>query len=112
MNTYAFLADSGSGRVALANTDQFEPQAYSGVNRCRSLLQDKGFSLTIRSDDDRTLLETSVEYMHQAFQRLIDWSIDEIGQDACAIVSGPNGFYTNHRLKASENFAWIESIET
>ena len=22
----------------------------------------------------------------------------------CAVISGPNGFYTNHRLKASEDF--------
>jgi hypothetical protein len=36
----------------------------------------KSFSLTIRADDGATLLETYVEYMHQAFQRLIDWSIE------------------------------------
>jgi hypothetical protein len=71
----------------------------------------KGFSLTIRADDGSTMLETAVNHMHQAFQRLIDWSIDEVDQDACATVSGPNGFYANHRIKASRDFAWIESEE-
>jgi hypothetical protein len=71
----------------------------------------KGFSLTIRADDGSTMLETAVDHMHQAFQRLIDWSIDEVDQDACATVSGPNGFYANHRIKASRDFAWIESEE-
>ena len=56
-----------------------------------------------------TLLEIGAEHMHQAFQRLIDWSIDEAGQDACAAISGPNGFYTNRRIKASRDFGWIES---
>jgi hypothetical protein len=121
MNKYAFLADparkgtemaEGSGRVAAANAEQYEPRAYHGVNRYRSLLQDKGFSLTIRVDDGPTLLETRVEYMHQAFQTLIDWSIDEVGQDVCAVITGPNGFYTNHRIKASRDFGWIESDET
>jgi hypothetical protein len=68
----------------------------------------RGFSLTIRADDGSTLLETSVEYMHQAFQRLIDWSIADVGQDVSAIIRGPNGFYANHRIKASQDFAWIE----
>ena len=69
----------------------------------------KGFLLTSRADDGSTMLQTNVEYIHQAFQRLIDWSIDEVGQDACATVSGPNGFYANHRIKASRDFSWIES---
>jgi hypothetical protein len=30
---------------------------------------------TIRANDDSTLLDTLAEYMHQAFQSLIDWSI-------------------------------------
>jgi potassium-dependent mechanosensitive channel len=34
----------------------------------------------------RTLLETRVEYMHQAFQRLIDWSIGETGYDVSAVM--------------------------
>ena len=68
----------------------------------------KGFSLTIRADDGSTMLETDVDYMHQAFQRLIDWSIGDVGQDVCAVISGPNGFYANHRIKASQDFAWIE----
>ena len=71
----------------------------------------KRFSLTIRADDGSTMLETAVDHMYQAFQRLIDWSIDEVDQDACATVSGPNGFYANHRIKASRDFAWIESEE-
>ena len=68
----------------------------------------KGFSLTIRADDGSTMLQTNIDCMHQAFQRLIDWSTDEIGQDVCAVISGPNGFYANHRIKASQDFAWIE----
>jgi hypothetical protein len=73
-----------------------------GTNRARS------FSLTIRAADRRrTLLDTRVEYVHQAFQRLIDWSIDEIGQDVCAAISGPDRFYTDHRIEASRDFAWI-----
>jgi hypothetical protein len=67
------------------------------------------FSLTIRSNDGRTLLETRVEHMHQAFQRLIDWSLGEGGFDVSAAIKGPNGFYANHRIKASGDFAWIES---
>ena len=111
MNKNAFLADSahkstetaeGSGRVGAANAEHWEPRVYYAVNR-------KSFSLTIRADDGSTLLEVCAEYMHQAFQRLIDWSIDEVGQDACATVSGPNGFYANHRIKASRDFSWIES---
>ena len=68
---------------------------------------EKGFSLTIRADDGSAMLQTNVDYIHQAFQRLIDWSID-VGQDVCAVISGPNGFYANHRIKASQDFAWIE----
>jgi hypothetical protein len=68
----------------------------------------KGFSLTIRADDGSTMLQTDVDYMHEAFQRLIEWSIDEVDHDVCAVISGPNGFYANHRIKASPNFAWIE----
>jgi len=47
--------------------------------------------------------------MHQAFQTLIDWSINETSQDACAVITGPNGFYTNQRIKASRDFDWIEN---
>ena len=47
------------------------------------------------------------------FQRLIDWSIGETGYDVLAVISGPNGFYTNHRIKAfGRDFAWIESDQT
>jgi hypothetical protein len=72
----------------------------------------KGFSLTIRADDGSTMLQTNVDYIHQAFQRLIDWSIGEAGYDVSAAISGPNGFYTNHRIKALGDFAWIESDQT
>ena len=68
----------------------------------------KGFSLTIRADDGSTMLQTNVEYIHQAFQRLIDWSTGDVGHDVCAVISGPNGFYTNHRIEASRDFGWIE----
>ena len=68
----------------------------------------KGFSLTIRADDGSTMLQTDVDYMHEAFQRLIDWSIDEVDHDVCAVISGPNGFYANHRIKAAPDFAWIQ----
>jgi hypothetical protein len=97
------------GRVVAANAIHCEPRAYHGVNRCRSRLRDKSFSLSIRTVDGCTLLKTRVEYMHEAFQRLIDWSIDEIGQDVCAAIKGPNGFCSNHRIKASRDFGWIES---
>ena len=80
MNTFAFLANPSSGMVTAANTNQGEPRTYSGGNRPRGLLQD------------------------QVFQRLIDWSIGEASCDVCAVISDPNGFYTNHRLKASEDF--------
>jgi hypothetical protein len=33
---------------------------------------------------------------------------DELDKDVCATISGPNGFYANHRIKASQDFAWIE----
>ena len=69
---------------------------------------EKHFSLTIRGDDGSTMLETRVEHMHQAFQTLIDWSIDEADQDVSAVISGPDGFYSNHRIKASPDFGWIE----
>src|SRR5258708_5740673 len=108
MNKYVF----GTKR-APKSTEEVEGsgRAHRGLDRYRSLSQDKRFSLTIRSTDGCKLLETRVEHVHQAFQRLIDWSIDEIGQDVYAAVSGPNGFYTNHRIKASRDFGWIESKE-
>jgi hypothetical protein len=99
----------GSGRVDAATAECCELRAYHGVNRYQTLSQDKRFSLTIRSTDGCKLLETRVEYMHQAFQKLIDWSIDEIREDVCAAISGPNGFNTNHRIKTSRDFGWIES---
>ena len=86
MNNYALQTDLASRRKEMA----------------------KGFSLTIRADDGSTMLQTNVDYIHQAFQRLIDWSVGDVGQDVCAVISGPNGFYANHRIKASQDFAWIE----
>ena len=118
MNKYAFLTEpvrhgteitESYGRFAAANAKHCEPRTPQVVNRYRSPLQDKSFSLTVRADDGSTLLEVHVESMHQAFQTLIDWSIDETGQDACAVITGSNGFYTNHRIKALRNFDWIEN---
>ena len=86
MNNYALQTDLASRREEIA----------------------QGFSLTIRADDGSTMLQTNVDYIYQAFQRLIDWSIGDVGQDVCAVISGPNGFYANHRIKASQDFAWIE----
>jgi hypothetical protein len=43
------------------------------------------------------MLETRVEHLHKAFQTLIDWSIDEVAQDICAVISGPIDFSSNHR---------------
>ena len=80
INTFAFLADPSSGMVTAANTNQGEPRTCSWGNLSRGLLQD------------------------QAFQRLIDWSSAKQVVIFCAVISGPNGFYTNHRLKASEDF--------
>src|SRR5882757_2180338 len=102
MNTFAFPAERNSGMDIAASANQ---RVFQG-NRSRGFLQGKSFSLTIRSNDNRTLLETRVEHLHQAFQRLIDWSIGEARCDVCAVISGPNGFYTDHRLKASEDFSW------
>jgi hypothetical protein len=82
---------------------------HDELSRHRRPLKDESFSLTIRADDGGTLLETRVEYMHQAFQRLIDWSIGETGYDVSAVISGPNGFHFNQQIKAPGDFAWIES---
>ena len=95
-----------------AKAKQPGPDVHDELSRHRRPLKDESFSLTIRADDGRTLLETRVEHMHQAFQRLIDWSIGETGYDVSAVISGPNGFYTNHRIKDSGDFAWIESHRT
>jgi hypothetical protein len=94
MNKYTFLTDP-----APKGTEIAEGSGSAG----------KRFSLTIRADNGSTMLETDVDYMHQAFQTLIDWSIDETSQDACAVITGPNGFYTNHRINASRDFDCIES---
>jgi hypothetical protein len=121
MNQYAFRADrvgsyaekaEGLVRGAVAKAKQLGPGVLDELRRHPRPLKDESFSLTIRANDGRTLLETRVEYMHQAFQRLIDWSIGETGYDVSAVISGPNGFYTNQRIKASGDFAWIESDRT
>ena len=88
-------------KVPAAYRGKWLSKSHTGIN--------KSFSLIIRADDGSTLLETHVDYMHQAFQRLIDWSIEEVGRDVCAVITGPNGFYTDHRIKASQDFSWIES---
>ena len=118
MNQCAFRADrvgkyaEGLVRGVGAKAKQPGPSVYDELSRHPRPLEDESFSLTVRADDGRTLLETRLDYMHQAFQRLIDWSIGETGYDVSAVISGPNGFYTNHRIKASGDFAWIESDQT
>jgi hypothetical protein len=72
--------------------------------------EDKVYSLSIKADDGRTLFETRVEQMHQAFQQLIDWSIGDGGYNGWATISGPNGFLTNQRIEGSD-FAWIENCQ-
>jgi hypothetical protein len=119
MNKYVLLTEpvrkaavraESSGRLAVAYAKHYEPRGDSwGKSLSKSLTGiNKNFSLIIRADNGSTLLETHVDYMHQAFQRLIDWSIDETGQDVCAVITGPNGFYKKHRIKASRDFGWIE----
>ena len=119
MNQYAFGMDGV--RKSMELPEDSRRVAGIGPKRCglsaynawaRSLLHDKNFLLTIRADDGRTLLETRVEYMHQAFQRLTDWSIGETGYDVSAAIGGPNGFYTNHRIKTLGDFAWLEGDRT
>ena len=121
MNQYVFGIDGigrceekaeGLVRGVGAKAKQPGPGVHDELSRHRRPLKDESFSLTIRGDDGRTLLETRVEYMHQAFQRLIDWSIGEAGYDVLAVISGPNGFYTNHRIKTLGDFAWIEGDQT
>jgi hypothetical protein len=121
MNQCAFRADrvgkyaeKGEGLVRGVGAKAKQPglAVRDELSHHRRPLKDESFSLTIRADDDRPLLETRVEYIHQAFQRLIDWSIGETGYDVSAVISGQNGFYTNHRIKAPEDFAWIESDQT
>ena len=121
MNQRAFRID-GVGKYAEkaeelvrgvgAKAKQAGPGVHNQLSRHRRSLKDESFSLTIRADDDRPLLETRVEYIHQAFQRLIDWSIGDTGYDVSAVISGPNGFYTKQQIKASGDFAWIESDQT
>jgi len=121
MNRCAFRADGvgkyaekakGLVRVSEPKPKQPGPGVHGELSRRQTPLKKESFSLTIRADDGRTLLETRVDHMHQAFQRLIDWSIGDTGYDASAVISGPNGFYTNQRIKASGDFAWIESDRT
>ena len=101
MNKYAFLTKPARknteiaesyGRFSAANAKHCEPRPSNRVNRYRSLLRDKSFSLTVRADDGSTLLETHVEYMHQAFQRLIDWSIDEVVEMFARLSPDQMGF--------------------
>lgn len=94
MNTYPNLIDPA----------RIDTEMAQGFGR-----PENHFSLTIRGDDGSTKLETRVEQMYQAFERLIDWSIDKLDQDVTAVISGPNGVCANHRIKASPDFSWIES---
>ena len=82
MNQCAFRADrvgkyaekaEGLAGGAGAKAKQPGLRVHDELSRHRRPLKDESFSLTIRTDDDRPLLETRVEYTHQAFQRLIDW---------------------------------------
>jgi hypothetical protein len=118
MNQCAFRVD-GVGRYAEkaeglvrgvgAKAKQPGPGVHDELSRHRRSLKDESFSLTIRADDGGTLLQTRVEHIHQAFQKLIDWSIGEADYDVSASISGPNGFHFNQQIKAPEDFAWIES---
>ena len=105
MNKYAFLTKPARKDTEVAECHGRLAAAYRGKSLSKSPTGiNKNFSLIIRADDGSTLLETHVDYMHQAFQRLIDWSIEEVGRDVCAVITGPNGFYTDHRIKASQDF--------
>jgi hypothetical protein len=114
MNKIAFLTEpapkdteiaKGYGRLVAANAKHCEPRASHGVNRYRTLLQDNSFSLTIRALDGSTLLETRVEYMHQAFQRLIDWSIHETGQVFARLSLEKMGFTRTTESRPRETLA-------
>jgi hypothetical protein len=114
MNKYAFLTEpalksteiKSYGRFAAANAKHCEPRTtQGGVNRNRSLLQDKSFLLTVRADDGSTLLEVHIEFMHQAFQALIDWSIEETSEEACAVITGPNGLTRTTESRLHETLA-------
>jgi hypothetical protein len=112
MSKYTFRTDNrtrkeraeGFESIAVADTEQCQQGRNFRVNRNQS-----PFSLSIRTDDGRTLLETRVEHMHQAFQRLIDWSIGKADDHVCASISGPNGFRFNRQIKAPKDFTWIEN---
>jgi hypothetical protein len=121
MNQCAFRADrvgkyaekaEGLVRGAGAKAKQPGLGVHDELSRHRRPLKDESFSLTIRADDDCPLLETRVEIYASSVSKLIDWSIGQTGYDVLAVISGPNGFYTNHRIKASGDFAWIESDRT
>ena len=118
MNQCAFRADrvgkyaeKGEGLVRGVGAKAKQPglAVRDELSHHRSPLKDESFSLTIRADDGGTLLQTRVEHIHQAFQKLIDWSIGEADYDVSASISGPNGFHFNQQIKAPEDFAWIES---
>lgn len=110
MNQCAFRADrvgkyaeKAEGLVRGVGAKAKQPGLGVGdeLSRHRRPLKDESFSLTIRADDDRPLLETRVEYMHQAFQRLIDWSIGETGYDVSRLSMDQTAFTrtTESRLR-------------
>src|SRR6266404_9040972 len=84
-----------------AKAKQPGPGVHDELSRHRRPINDENFSLTIRAEDGRTLLEARVEYMHQAFQRLIDWSIGEAGYDVSAVSVDQTAFTrtTESRLR-------------
>ena len=78
MNTFAFLADPSSRMVTAANTkaNLGHIPGEIGLEVSYKIKRFKGSSTGP--------------------------SVKQV--DVCAVISGPNGFYTKHRLKASEDF--------
>ena len=105
--TRRFLRSTHAAACGLTTSDLL---AQTQTHRRKEM--NKGFSLTIRADDGSTMLQTNVDSIHQAFQRLIDWSIGALEQDIWAVISGPNEFCSKHRIKASQDFAWIEEARS
>jgi hypothetical protein len=110
MNNYSFRAALAVNTAEKLEGCQRVPgnAKNSEVKLHRGIFREEGFSLTIRSVDGRTLLDSHWKYLHQAFRRLIDWSIDDTGEDVFAVITGPNGFRTRHTIEGSLDFSWIE----
>ena len=108
MNQCAFRADrvgkfpekaQGLARGVGAKAKQPGLGVHDELSRHRRPLKDESFSLTIRADDGGTLLQTRVEHIHHAFQKLIDWSIGEADYDVSAVISGPTGFILTNKSR-------------